>query len=131
MAHTKFVHDLSGRPPLFNQLAARFVNMYSCMFRSTNVLLKYIAHRALIDRGCTLGRNINIICSYLRMYVTDTSMYEDLPAMHCALKQVNMSEIESSISSAIYELCNIADGLYMSILTCSEARELACYLSTH
>ena len=37
----------------------------------------------------------------------------------------------SSTCNVIYELCEIADGLSMSVLSCSQARELAFYISTY
>ena len=54
--------------------------------------------------------------------------------IHLAMSLLKYNQIDINLSSTcnvIHELCDIADGLSVSVLSRSQARELACYISTY
>ena len=127
-SQTTIVHNLSGRAALIDQLSCRFINMYVSMYSSDNSLLRFIAVRSLYDKSCLIGKNVD----FVRQRCNISDLHVDIEDWHdLCVKQLKDNTLYDDCStSVINELCDIADGLLTSNLTCDEAREFANYLCT-
>ena len=95
------------------------------------MLITYLAKRSLGDGMCSLGGNNNWLCNRFNLNIKngDTSVN-----FHLAMSLFKYNQIDINLSSTcnvIHELCDIADGLSLSVLSRSQARQLACYISTY
>ena len=130
-SHTNIVHGLSSKVSLEKQLAVRFLKMFECMYFSHNVMLTYLAKRSLGNGMCSLGGNINWLCNRFNLNIKNVDISVNI---HLAMSLLKYNQIDINLSSTcnvIHELCDIADGLSVSVLSRSQARELACYISTY
>lgn len=132
-AHTNIVHYLSGRSSLSSQLSCRFLNMFCNMCKSVNVVIHYVAVRAVHDKSSLIGgnvdltlnscdQNVNVMCNNIvDSCISCIHHYKDLHG--------SIDPETHAVSGAIHELCNVADGLLLSEYSRSEARELASFLA--
>ena len=96
-------------------------------------MLTYLAKRSLGDGMCSLGGNINWLCNRFNLNIKNGDISVNIHLAMSMLKynQIDINAFSTCRPNVIHELCDIADGLSMSVLSRSQARELACYISTY
>ena len=100
------------------------------MLSSHNKIVKYVAKRSLLDYTCTLGCNVSWLSSRFNLKVNTSSILCNVYTAINNLRARHMSEDLSATCDILHELCDTADGQSESVLSCSEARELAAVIST-
>ena len=101
-AHTTIVLALSKCSPLLLQLERRLLKMYTCMAKSTNVLVQFVASRCHYDHLCFLGNNISLLCE---KYNLRLSSY-----IQNAITYVHSND-NYTVALILNELINVRDGV--------------------
>ena len=99
-AHTKIVLALSKCSPL---LERRFLKMYTCMAKSTNVLVQFVASRCHYDHLCFLGNNISLLCEKYNLRLVSSYIQNAITYVH--------SNDNCTVALILNELINVRDGV--------------------
>ena len=94
-------------------------------------MFTYLSKRSLGDGVCSLGGNINWLCNKFNLNIKNGDISVNI---HLAMSLLKYNQTDINLSSTrnvIHELCDIADGLSVNVLSRSQARELSCYYSTY
>ena len=102
-AHTKIVLALSKCSPLLLQLERRFLKMYTCMAKSTNVLVQFVASRCHYDHLCFLGNNISLLCEKYNLRLVSSYIQNAITYVH--------SNDNYIVAVTLNEFINVRDGV--------------------